>query len=553
MSRRAFILLTGGAAGLGLLSACSSPTAPAAGGSSSGPAALATSKPIAPVAATASPAAAGAPVAAASPVAASAAPAAKRGGTLTLLRTAAITSFNPTQINPGHYPFLRALYNTPIRYDQNLNPVPDLAEKFELGGDGLSLKIELKKGVTFHSGRELTSDDVVFTLEWFKDPKNNSAIRAAVGLVTKAETPDKYTVVLRFDRPNPGVYDMLDLLFIVDKNTVDKYASSGGGTGPFKLAEYQPGELARFTPYEGYFEKGKPYLAEYVVKQVADAQTMALQLESGSADVVWIPNYNDLVRLSKDPKFQVSPGAPGAFYWDIAVNTSKPDLGDKRVRQAISYAVDRERFARTAMAGLVEPTSLNMPRSSWAYFPELEGKHKRDMAKAKQLMADAGKSAGFEVVLLTSAKRAAGMRELAEILQSDLAEIGIKAKIEDVELAQYEERQQNSVFDLSIHSYGRANKDPGTLYTGAVAWFAKGGWTKIDDADYAAMIQKAGSLVDREQRKAEYRKIQEYVLDQSFTIPVCEQPRAFAWRAHVKNFAVTLDNVPYVSEIWLDK
>lgn len=168
-------------------------------------------------------------------------------------------------------------------------------------------------------------------------------------------------------------------------------------------------------------------------------------------------------------------------------------------------------------------------------------------------MADAGKSAGFEINLLTSSKRGAGMGELAQILQNDLGQIGIRARIEDVEVAVYEPRSREGQFDIKIHTYGRANKDPGTLFTGAIAWAPKGSWTKIDDPEYGAMIQKAGSLVDREARKAEYRKIMEHVLDQCFTIPICEQPRAFAWRSQVKDFAVTLDNIPYVAEIWLDK
>jgi peptide/nickel transport system substrate-binding protein len=260
------------------------------------------------------------------------------------------------------------MYNTPVRYDQTLNPQPDLAESFELSSDGKTFKLQLRKGVQFHSGRELTSDDLAFTIDWFRDPKNSSPVRSAVNLVKKVDTPDKYSAVLSFDAPNPGVYDMLDLLFVVDKDTVDQFANTGNGTGPFKLAQYTPGDMARFTPNPNYFESGKPYLNEFVLKVTPDAQTMAIQLESGATDVIWIPNYNDLVRLGQDPKFQTSPGAPGAFFWDVAVNTSVPDLSDKRVRQAVSMVIDRERFAKTIMLGLVDPTCLNVPKTSWAYF-----------------------------------------------------------------------------------------------------------------------------------------------------------------------------------------
>jgi peptide/nickel transport system substrate-binding protein len=580
LTRRRFLLVAASAAGIGLAAACapisppapaatSAPTVPAAGASPAAAAPAATSKPIAPVAA-ASPATAASPVAAsaspgaspaASPVRSGGAPAAnpaaanpnaKKGGTLTFARTADIQSFNPTMLQPGHYPFLRALYNTPVRYDQTLNPRADLAETFALSPDGKTFTMTLKKGVQFHSGRELTAEDVAFTIEWFRDPKNASPVRSAVDLVKKVDTPDKYSVTLTFDAPNPGVYDMLDLLFVVDKGSVDQFSNAANGTGPFKLAQYTPGDMARFVSNPNYFESGKPYLNEYVVKVTPDAQSMAIQLESGATDVIWIPNFNDLVRLGQDARFQTSPGAPGAFFWDVAVNTSVPDLSDKRVRQAISYVIDRERYAKTIMLGLVPPTSLNVPQTSWAYFKDLEGAHARNIDKAKQLMADAGKSAGFDVVLLTSSKRGAGMGELAQILQNDLAQINIRARIEDVEVAVYEPRSREAQFDLACHSYGRANKDPGTLYTGAIAWFPKGSWTKIDDPVYAAQIQKAGSLVDRAARIPEYRKLQEYVLDQSFTIPVCEQPRAFAWNKKVQDFAVTLDNIPYVGDVWLN-
>jgi len=210
--------------------------------------------------------------------------------------------------------------------------------------------------VKFHSGRELTAEDVKFTIDWFKDAKNSSPIRGQVAQVTRIETPDPYTVILGFNEPNPGVYDMLDLLFIVDQSVIDRIAQMDAGSGPFKLAEYRPGEQARFVPFPDYWDKGKPYIDEFILKPAADAQAAALQMEGGAIDALWLPTFPDLVRFGQEPsKYTTSPGAPGAFFFDIAVNTSSPDLTDKRVRQAISYAVDRERFTRTVMQGIVEP------------------------------------------------------------------------------------------------------------------------------------------------------------------------------------------------------
>ncbi len=432
VSRRRFLRAAVGAAGVGLAAAACAPIAPAAptaapAGQAAPPA---TSKPIAPSAAgAASPAAGPSPAApaAAKPAPQAAQGAIKRGGTLTFMRTAELQSFNPAELNPGSYPMLRALYNSLVRYDQNINPNPDLAERFELASDGQSIRLELRRGVKFHSGREVTAEDVRFSVDWFKDAKNGSPIRGAALEVVRLETPDPYTVVLGFDQPNPGVYDMLDLLFILDQSVVDRIAQTDAGTGPFRVAEYRPNDQTRFVPFADYWDRGKPYIDDFILKPSSDSQSMALQLEAGAVDVMWNPAYPDLVRFGRDPRFVTSAGAPGASIFDIAVNTSRPDLNDKRVRQAISYAVDRERFTRTVLQGLVEPSSLPVPKTSWAYFPDLEGRHARDIDKAKQLMAQAGKAAGFDVVLLTSGKRAAGYTELAQILQSDLAQIGIRA------------------------------------------------------------------------------------------------------------------------------
>jgi peptide/nickel transport system substrate-binding protein len=555
ITRRGLMSILAGGAVLGLASACGGGTPPAQKAPATPAAPPPTPKPISPQAPAAapSPSPGASPAPASKPAATAPAPTGKRGGALTFLRTAEQRGFNPAFLQPGSYPLHRALYNALLRYDLNLNVVPELAEKYELAKDGLSIKLDLRKGVKFHSGREFTADDVEFSVKWFTDPKHNSAVRGQAGLVKQIDKPDKHTVVLRFDKPHVGIFDLLDVMFVLDQTQADKINQVDAGTGPFKVTDFRPGELVRMTPFAEYWEKGKPLIDEYIVKPAADAQAMAVQLEAGAADVIWIPTYQDLVRFSKDSKFQTSNGAPGAFIWDIAVNTSFQHLSDKRVRQAVSYILDRERFAQTVMQGLVQPTSLPFPKSSWAYPADLEGRHKRDVDKAKQLMAAAGKAEGFEVRILTSSKTAAGHGELAQMLQANLQEINIKSRIEDVEPALLATRSQSSDFEFMTHSYGRANKDPQTLFTGAIAWYPKGSWTKFESADYSKLLDEAGSTVDRDQRKPIYRKICELLLDESFTIPICEQPRAFVYRSNVRDFQVSLDNIPYAGDVWLDR
>jgi peptide/nickel transport system substrate-binding protein len=540
-----------------LATACGGGAAPAQKAPESKPATpAATAKPISPQAPAAapSPSPGASPAPASKPAAAAPAPTGKRGGTLTFARGVDITTFSPTNLNVTTSPFQRALYNTLVHYDLNLNVVPELAESFQVAPDGKSITLKLRRDVKFHSGRGFTADDVEFSVKWFADPKNSSAVRQMAAEVKQVDKPDPYTVTLRFEQLNVSLFDLLDVMFIVDQSMLDKLPTMDGGSGPFRVAEFRPNEFTKMVPFDGYWNKGQPLLNEYILKPVPDAQAMAIQLETGAADVIWLPGFPDVVRLAKDSKFQTYAGAPGAVFWDIAVNTTSEHLTDKRVRQAISYVLDRERFCRTAMAGLVEATNIPWPKTSWAYHAEFEGRHKRDVDKAKQLMAAAGKQAGFTVSILTSSKRAPGQSELTQILQANLEEIGIKSKIEDVEFAVYEKRNRLSDWDLMVHSYGRANKDPQTLFTGAIAWYARGqSWTKYNGEEYGKLIDQAGGITDRDQRKAIYKRLTEIILDESFTIVVAEQPRPFVYRNYVKDMRLALDNQPYVGEIWLDK
>lgn len=456
----------------------------------------------------------------------------------------------------GSYGYNRNLYNTLIRYDYSLTPQPELAEKWDLSSDGKALTLRLRQGVKYHSGHEFTSADVKATWEFaVGDPK--TVLRTLFQTIKQVDTPDKYTAVLGLDTVNPSIFDALDVLYIVDKRAMEDAAKSADGTGPFKLDKYIPNDRAEFVPFQDYWDKGKPYVDRYVLRQIPDVSSMVVNLESGAVDCIWQPNHTDLARLKDSRgKFLVHPGAPGAFIYDLAVNVRAEPFTDKRVRQAMAWAIDRSRFCRSILQGLVEPTCLMWPAHSWAYFKDMEGKISFDLDKAAALLKEAGVGRGFETEIMTSSKRGFGYGELAQIIQADLTKIGVNAKIVDLEPAQYTAQFLNKGdHKIAVHTYGRSNRDPGTMVTAAKAFYTEkeGGWCHFESAEYDQLRADLQSTLDQEKRKTICRKIQEMILDESFTISVAPQQRAWAYGSHVKGFDLDLDDSPFVGNMWIER
>jgi len=481
----------------------------------------------------------------------------KRGGTFTFATTATIQEFNPLMLVPGHYPFMRALYNTLARYDSQLQLQPELAERWEFSADGKTLSLKLRQGVKFHSGREFTSADVKPSLE-FGQKNEKVTMRGTYQTVKQVEAPDKYTVVLKFDSVTPASSDILDTLYIIDKETIEDRNRLAIGTGPFKLDKYIPNDRAEFAAFKDYWEVGKPYLDRYVMRVIPDLSALILNLESGAIDCAWRISNMDASRLQgAGSKYVITTGAPGLGSFDIAINVTAEPFQNKKVRQAIAWSIDRERFCKAVMRGLVQPTCLMWPSHSWAYFKELEGKVGYNLDKAKSLLKEAGLDKGFQTELLTSSKRQFGYGELAQILQADLRKIGIQARVLDVETALYDTRSlvKGDIITM-VHTYGRANRDPGSLVTGARAWtngWKEGNWTYFESAEWERWRKELTSTLDQEKRKAAARRLQEIALEECFSIPVAPSLPVFAYANYLKGFGVTMDNSIYVSDVWLEK
>ena len=255
----------------------------------------------------------------------------KRGGTFTLAYTVGLLEFNPVNLVTGHYAFQRALFNTLAHYDANLDLQPELAEKWEFSADGKALTLKLREGVKYHSGREFTSADVKASWE-FASTDEKTTMRTLFRSIKQVDTPEKYIAILRFDSINPGVFDALDTMYIIDKEIIADRAKTGGGTGPFRLDKYLPNDCVEMVPFKDYWDKGKPYLDRYIIRTIPDLSALAVNLESGVVDCIWQPSNIDLVRLrDAGGKFVADLGAPGATMYNLAINVKREPLDRKSV------------------------------------------------------------------------------------------------------------------------------------------------------------------------------------------------------------------------------
>ncbi len=552
MTRRALIQVCVGGVAASLAAACA-PIAPAnPTAAPAKPAEPAAPTPTQPVAGAIKPGAGATVAPAAAPTAAPAGQP-RRGGRLVVGQVGDNSVFDPHIQQPTTFPFLDNLFSTPIRYDAEIKSHPSLAESWQLSADGKSLTMKIRPGVKFSTGRELTAEDVNISLERAQDPKVGSLFRPQAALVTHAENPDRSTAVWHFDSAFPGAFDLLARLFVVDREGINDndFRKRGNGTGPFIWTEWQPGEQALLKRSTAYWEPGLPYLDEIQVRSFGDANAMAANLEAGAIDIVSRLPTTEVARLKQNPSLRVFQ-PPIRLFYDVLLATHKPPFDNKLLRQAINWSIDRETFVRTAVAGLSQATAQPFPPHSWAWFQELDKTYTFDLDKARALVTQGGYPNGLDVTCMTVSARQRELTALAQILAADLAKINVRVRIEDVEPAVYDPRHLAGEFEMATHNYGRANLDPSTLFRGAAAWHAGTGMTKFDTPDYRRLLADAESSYDREERRPKYKKLVEYIQDESFVIPVAPNPEFYVMRNRVQGYTTDGESNMSMRGTWLE-
>ncbi len=474
----------------------------------------------------------------------------KRGGTLRVALPLDVANFDPFYLVYDNFFMQRTLYDSLVQYDEHMHPVPQAAESWELAKDGRSIRIRLRKGLLFHSGRAMDASDVVFSIRYVQDKSHGSQFTDLFQLIESVETPDPSTVVLRFSRPYPAVFDALNLTFVLDKDAATDLKAKPAGSGPFKLEQWLPGNQIRFVRNTRYWDSPRPYLDAIVQRTIADPNSLAATLQSGDVTMIWGFPLSLYAPLQRDPRLKVAPGLIGTNYYDLALRVTRPPFDNKLFRQAINFAIDREQFVKTVLYGTVPATDLPFPPGSLAYFPDLDRRYTYDLDKARALVKQAGLN-DTSFTAISSTQVIPDGAALLQIVQASLRQIGVTMTIQNVEAARWTQLDHAGNFQMLMHSFGRASYDPATLFGAAIMWRPTANATGYSSPEYTRLITDAASTIAPAQRRALYRKIDELMLEECWCIPVAADPTPFAMAKSVEGLSTDRSGVPVLKNVWL--
>jgi peptide/nickel transport system substrate-binding protein len=446
----------------------------------------------------------------------------KPGGTLRLSQPQDINQASmPHLAIPTNLAFYNLVYDTLVGIDAERNLRPRLATSWEWSSDFSKLTLKLRSGVKFHTGRAFTSQDAKFNLERVRDPAIGSQW-LTYAQAMHVETPDLATLVIGYDVPRKSSFDAVAGIFMGDPQTMNNQVGDSPafvGTGPFRFKEWAQGDHVTVTRNPDYWQPGKPLLDNVEMRIVPDPQTTAVNLEAGAVDLTSVSGQ-DARRLQKDAAYQVLPSTNGASFWYLGVDVSVPGLSDKRVRQALAYAIDRQRIIDTALFGFGRPESILWPRQSPFYDSGQDATYTYNPGKARELLAAAGWDTSA-TVSLTVSNIAPPLHTAAEILQEDLNKIGVRVAIQKIDSASFTPRLQKGQFGgayLAVSAY--ANLSPATVLSAFS--FRVPGATNFATPRYKELVDRTSSETDDQTLKGVVRELTQIMLDEAFVIPFSE-------------------------------
>ncbi|MCX5835294.1 MAG: peptide-binding protein [Deltaproteobacteria bacterium] len=363
-------------------------------------------------------------------------------------------------------------YNGLVKYDKDIRIIGDLAESWDVTPDGLIITFHLRKGVKWHDGHPFTADDALYTYKVTIDPKTPTAYSGDFLKVKKAEVVDPHTFRVTYDKPfapalmSWGAAIMPKHLLEGKDITKSPLARHPVGTGPYIFREWGTGQKIVLVSNPEYFE-GRPYIDGFILRIIPDMATMFLELRAKGIDMM---NLTPLqyTRQTENPFFKKNFNKYRYLsfaYTYLGYNLRNPLFADRRIRQAISYAINKDAIIEGILLGYGKPATGPYKPGTWAHNPDVK-KYPYDPQQARTLLADAGwrdtdgdgildrsgQPFTFEIVTNQGNEIRA---KTAEIIQKQLAEVGMQVKIRTLEWAAFvNEFINKGRFDATIPPLG---------------------------------------------------------------------------------------------------
>jgi peptide/nickel transport system substrate-binding protein len=514
--------------GTSMLAACSQPAAPAA---TSAPAKPAESKPAESKPAAAAPTQAPiptqavvqpttAPTAAAAP--ATQAPAAAKPAeatTLTVSQSVDINTLHPWLGTLNVWKGIKTDIYDQLSYQdpQTFQFKPKLAKSFEWTDNNTSLLVTLPSGVMFHNGEKLTADDVKFTIDSILDPQVGSWLRGFLAPIKEVQVVDETHLKLKTANIEAQLIPAFSYVDIVPKSMGTDLAKKNPiGSGPFKFVEWVPNDRIGLEKNPTYWDESRRAKVDKIVfKPVTEMQTRLSQVLAGNVDLVYDFALQEVPRMQADKRVVVTLNPPAEQSFAMYLNMRKPPFDKVEMRQAMGFALDREAFFKNFQAGIGSPVG-NSPFTDkhWAYEPKTADAYKFNLDKVGQLMEKAGypKGQGLEFSLLVP-NGYPEFKQISTMLQAAFAGLGYQPAIEEVEIAQWSARlNQSREFYAAVDYPGRGTADPALTYSAGLLYPPNaaniGGLTPETMPGYVEALTAGAQTTDQDKRKEAYSKAQ---------------------------------------------
>ena len=439
------------------------------------------------------------------------------------------------------------IYEPLYRVDDETNAIPVLAESYTVSDDGLSYVFKLRSDVNFANGEKMTASDVKFSIE---RAKNSAYLQSNVTTVDTVDADDaNNTVTVHLTEPTPGLIEGLSYVLIVNQKFVEENQDENGslgfkacGTGPYMLKEYTPDVSVTMEANPNYRGEA-PAIKNLKFFLITDENTAMTAFQAGELDIARFSNTSNWETLKADPNYQTAELTTNHVTYMI-MNTKQAPFDNPLVREAISYAVNRDDAIAMALNGMGTPT-YTLVTPMMVGYPETEPAYTYDPEKAKQLLAEAGYPNGLdigEIQVLSGTY----FEDVAVVLQQQLAAVGITSSISGLEANTLISNTMGGNFGMA--AMGQTNTyDMSWLstYYGTES-IGSMNMAQYSDPQVDEMLKAANTEMDAEKRISLYKDILDKVDKEAIYVPLFNKTQCAAWAGNL-NYTPTIRVESYAS------
>jgi len=466
----------------------------------------------------------------------------------------------------------RTVYDRLVEFVPGTTQVgPGLAERWEVSGEGTVYTFHLRHNVKFQKTRnftptrDLNAEDVLFSFErqankdnpYFKVTSDNHAFFNDMGfpaLLKSVAAPDPFTVVFTLARPEaPFLADLaMDFASILSKEYADLMLAKGtpgkvdmepAGTGPFFLVQYQKDAVIRYKAHPDYWA-GKAPIDDLVFAITPDSAVRLQKLKAGECHVIPYPNPAELETIRHDPALALL-SQPGLNIAYLAFQTRSKPYDDKRVRQAFSMAINKKAIIDAVYAGAGIIAKNPIPPVLWSYDDTIKD-YPYDPERAKALLAEVGLPKDFHTELWAPPVQRPynpNARRMAELIQADLARIGVAVEIRAFEWGEYRRRLMAGEQQMAIFGWTGDNGDPDNFLHVMLGCDAAGiGGNNVAKwcfKPFDDLVTKAEHVTDQKEREVLYKKAQAIFKEEAPWVPIAHSAQYAAIRKEVTGFTLS--------------